>query len=215
MADLVVTVPKNLWADWIYEGDAVDEPETGEEWGFFLGPSKPPIEPGERLYVVAHGLLRGYAPVTRVAKYGRRWAICRRGGAVAVTIPEDIKGFRGHRRRWWPREAERPFPIWSFARVPQRQALEILMHRRIEPDDDRGDFYGCVWDFVQEWIDDQSSAGRAGTITIADLCPVLAKRFSLEAPDAETLALWVGGERKRWRDIGRLSQEPNNESAHG
>jgi len=206
MTDLVVTVPRNLWAEWIEEGDAVGEPETGEEWGFFLGHNRPPILPGERLYIVAHDRLRGYAPVTRVAFYpdpcekhsytahvaarspsieqirellaeaqahcdgatallctdaldttmptihrlrcrdeigrliappakdpacaccqlevgterpwidGRlvtgRWAIGRKGGAVAVTIPDQIRGFRGFRPPWWDREQERPFPGW-------------------------------------------------------------------------------------------------------
>jgi len=32
MTDLVVTVPKDFWPDWIAEGDAVGEPETGTEW---------------------------------------------------------------------------------------------------------------------------------------------------------------------------------------
>lgn len=72
MADLVVTVPMKLWDMWIDEGDSVGEPETGEEWGFYLGPTKPPITAGERLYIVAHGLLRGYAPVTGVEKDGNR-----------------------------------------------------------------------------------------------------------------------------------------------
>lgn len=67
MSDLVVTVPRNLWSEWIAEGDAVGEPESGEEWGFFLGQARPPINPGERLYIVAHDRVRGYAPVTRVA----------------------------------------------------------------------------------------------------------------------------------------------------
>jgi len=163
MTDLVVTVPRNLWSEWIEEGDAVGEPETGEEWGFFLGHHRPPILPGERLYIVAHDRLRGYAPVTRVAFFidncpdhtvseammaqdvggtgydcawcrevldactffgsdarpridgqnaSGRWAIGRKGGAVAVTIPEQVRGFRGFRPRWWYREQERPFPGW-------------------------------------------------------------------------------------------------------
>ena len=118
MADLVVTVPKWFWSEWIAEGDAVGEPETGEEWGYSTCP-RPPIEPGERLYIVAHGKLRGYAPVTRVVRAehdGRnntpRFEICRRAGAVAITIDEPIHGFRGWRRVWWPRDAERPFPEW-------------------------------------------------------------------------------------------------------
>lgn len=67
MSDLVVTVPRELWVEWIAEGDAAGEPESGEEWGFYLGPQRPPCGPGDRLYIVAHDRLRGYAPITRVA----------------------------------------------------------------------------------------------------------------------------------------------------
>jgi hypothetical protein len=117
MADLVVTVPKWFWPDWIAEGDAAGDPETGETWGFTVGArSRPPIEIGDRLYIVAHDRLRGWAPVVMVEPYGRtRYEIGRRGGAVACTIPERIPGFRGWRRVWWDRGAELPFPDW---RVP-------------------------------------------------------------------------------------------------
>lgn len=115
--DVVVTVPKHFWLDWIEEGDAVGEPPTGEEWGFFMGGHAPRIEPGERVYVVAHGRLRGYAPLTRVARTERGFALCRREGAVAVTVDEEIPGFRGWRQRWWKREDEVPFPNWKFHRV--------------------------------------------------------------------------------------------------
>lgn len=123
--DLVVTVPKDIWADWIAEGDAVGEPESGEEWGFAVG-QRPDIKPGDRLYVVAHERLRGYAVVTRVAETGQGWSIGRRGQAVACTIPERIKGFRGARRRWWDRDAEQPFPDWAVADVPDAQVTAIL-----------------------------------------------------------------------------------------
>lgn len=116
MSDLVVTVPRGIWPDWIDEGDPAGSEESGEEWDFVLGWQRPPIIAGERLYVVAHDRLRGYAPVTGVIFYadpcpehlyvgagclrcraeqgvpGRprgvrgRWSIVRRGGAVAVTI---------------------------------------------------------------------------------------------------------------------------------
>jgi hypothetical protein len=112
VTDLVVTCPKGFFLEWIAEGDAVGEPYTGEEWGWFMGGHRPPVEPGDRLYVVAWGRLRGYAPVTRLAATERGWCICRRGDAVAVTIEQPIPGFRGWRRVWWPREAERPFPEW-------------------------------------------------------------------------------------------------------
>lgn len=113
MSDVVVTVPKALWEDWIAEGDAVGDPPTGEEWGFYVGGfTRPKIEPGERVYVVAHGRLRGYAPLTRLVVQGPRVVFCRAGGAVAVTVPEPIRGFQGWRYRWWDRSAESPFPDW-------------------------------------------------------------------------------------------------------
>jgi len=117
MTDVVVTVPKGFWLDWIYEGDAVGEPPSGQEWGFFMGGPAPKIERGERVYVVAHGRLRGYAPLVRVARTDRGFALCREAGAVAVTIDEAIQGFRGWRIPWWKREAEVPFPDWATAGV--------------------------------------------------------------------------------------------------
>ena len=118
MSDLVVTCPKGFFLEWIAEGDAAGEPYTGEEWAWFMGGHKPDIGPGDRLYVVAWGKLRGYAPVTRIAQTTAgwprpSWAICRRGDAVAVTIPEPIKGFQGWRRRWWDRSIETPFAEWK------------------------------------------------------------------------------------------------------
>lgn len=117
MADLVVTCPKHLWRDWIAEGDAAGEPYTGEEWGWYLGGSRPPISPGDRLYVVAWGLLRGYAPVTRVVQTDRGWCICRRGNAMPKTIDKTIHGFRGWRRRWWEMDDEEWFDDWRWQGV--------------------------------------------------------------------------------------------------
>lgn len=119
MVDLVGTCPKDFWPEWIAEGDAAGDPETGEEWGWYTGHSYIHlINPGDRFYVVAHGLLRGYAPVTRVEinVYGKGF-IGRRGGAVACTIDDPIPGFRGLRERWWSRDAERPFPDWKTAGI--------------------------------------------------------------------------------------------------
>ena len=72
MSDVVVTVPKGLWAEWLQEGDLAGEPWSGEaEYHFWVSPmmfhepAHPWIEPGERVYIVAHGKLRGYAPFVR------------------------------------------------------------------------------------------------------------------------------------------------------
>lgn len=114
--DLVVTVPKWFWPEWIKEGDPAGSPESGTEWGFSVG-IKPPIQPGDRLYIVAHGRLRGYAPVTGLGQHSGKWIICRKGGAVAVTIAETIKGFQGFRKVWWDRVQEVPFPEWKTCGV--------------------------------------------------------------------------------------------------
>ncbi len=112
MTDVVVTVPKRLWAEWLDEGDLPGEVYTGAEYLFTLGGSPPRIAPGERVYVVAHGQLRGYAPLVALEVGTRGYILVRRGNAVAITIPEPIRGFRGCRYRWWERTCETSFPRW-------------------------------------------------------------------------------------------------------
>lgn len=120
MSDIVVTVPKNFEyaglrgiAAWAKEGDPAGVEWSGEEWHFYLGGPRPHIKPGERVYIVHNGKLRGYAPLVRVETYGNSFALVRHGGAVAVTVDEAIIGFRGFRYRWWEYEDERPFPDWQ------------------------------------------------------------------------------------------------------
>ena len=118
MSDLVGTCPKDFWLEWIAEGDAAGDPTTGQEYGWYTRHSfKALAEPGDRFYVVAHGLLRGYAPVIRVD----RGCIVRSGGAVAITIIEPIPGFRGLRKRWWDRDIEQPFPDWKATTPPRNE----------------------------------------------------------------------------------------------
>lgn len=115
MADLVGTCPKDFWEQWIAEGDAAGDLETGEEWAWYTSHRlAESIKPGDRFYVAAHGKLRGYALVVRMETIDyRSYAIVRTGGAVACTISEPIPGFRGLRLRWWDRETEVPFPDWK------------------------------------------------------------------------------------------------------
>lgn len=114
MADLVGTCPKDFWEEWIAEGDAVGEPETGEDWHWYTKDRKArSIQAGDRFYVVAHGKLRGWAPVVRVDRDADgTYGIVRHGGAVACTVPQPIPGFRGLRLRWWKREDEQSFEDW-------------------------------------------------------------------------------------------------------
>lgn len=138
MSDLVVTVPKQMWIDWLSEGDACGEPPSGQEWAFYIGGGRPRIEPGECLYIIAWGVLRGYSPVTRVERTERGWAICRKAGAVACTIDEDYEtsGFRGWRERWWPYEAEDDFEDWETFGIPEKLLPRIRLlqeERKLKP----------------------------------------------------------------------------------
>ena len=137
MSDLVVTVPKTRWQEWLGEGTwpgQACQPDVEYHW-FGRGRHLPPIRRSDRLYIVAHGRLRGYAPVVRLdaPPYpkpdwwwpGADWAIVRQGGAVAVTIPGRINGFQGWRYRWWNRGQEIPFPDWQTADMPVGMKVRV------------------------------------------------------------------------------------------
>jgi hypothetical protein len=136
MADQVATVPMNLWWSWLAEGGlaptdgTTPEPWDGETESHFWLPALPRnVHAGDRLYIVAHGYVRGYAPVAYVEDVCRlnphRACLVRRGGAVAVTPcptggrPMYVRGFQGARERWWPREVEQPFPHYQTHGVPR------------------------------------------------------------------------------------------------
>lgn len=121
MPDLVGTCPKDFWEEWIAEGDAASDKGTvfpsitGNDWSWCTRDRKA-LSAGhnDRFYVVAHGRLRGWAPIIRVDTTGDGgFEIIRRGGAVAVTVPFPIPGFRGLRTRWWSRDVEFPFGDWK------------------------------------------------------------------------------------------------------
>lgn len=122
--DLVITVPKGMWAGWLAEGDLAGEvPGSGmyDEYHYVVG-RKPGawIKPGARVYVVAHGRLRGYALLDSVQRWDERsWSLVRVAGAVACTIEEPIPGFRGirHAESMFSRESLIAFPDWQTADV--------------------------------------------------------------------------------------------------
>jgi hypothetical protein len=120
--DVCVTVPQARWMEWLGEGDLPDDPPSDYEFHWMFGGPMPDIRPGERVYIVAFGRLRGYAPLVDTenvcALNPRRRCLVREGGAVAVTTRGFIRGFQGWRYRWWERADEIPFPNWKTERVP-------------------------------------------------------------------------------------------------
>lgn len=128
MVDVVVTVPMRQWDAWVAEGDLPGEEAEYESHFWVWGIGQGYCKPGERVYIVAHGRLRGYAPLVRQEQMcklnPRMGCLVREGNAQAVTIDEEIRGFQGVKARWWDRSQEIPFPEWKTAGVrelaPQR-----------------------------------------------------------------------------------------------
>jgi hypothetical protein len=112
--DVVVTVPKGQWLDWLAEGDLPGE--ESQSLSHFWVSTLPSIKAGERVYIVSHSRLRGFAPLVgweqSCTLRRDRMCLLRRGDAEAVTIPGDVRGFQGWRYRWWEPQDERPFPDW-------------------------------------------------------------------------------------------------------
>ena len=125
--DVVVTCPKSRWEEWLTEGGLPGDPNIyGSVYHWFGSGPLPRITIGERVYIMAHRYLRGYAPLVRIERIehyrqhppswwwpGAQWALVRRGGAVACTVAEPIRGFQGYRYRWWDRDTEKDFPDWQ------------------------------------------------------------------------------------------------------
>ena len=108
MSDLVVTIRRDRWQIWVAEED--EAIEEGRSRSHRLELERPPIEPGERVYFASHGLIRGYAPLVRLAQDGV-WVL-HRGRFVACSHFYPVADFRGFRPRQWGREIEGPFPDW-------------------------------------------------------------------------------------------------------
>lgn len=132
MPDIVVTVPMTFTHTaapgkvgleaWIAEGDAAGTKWSGVLWGFTVAGGGPNIKPGERVYIVCEGKLRGYSPLVNLVQISwLYWELVRGGDAVAVTLPEPIKGFQGWRYRWWGRHSEIPFPEWDKGAPPKKK----------------------------------------------------------------------------------------------
>ena len=98
--------------------------DSDKFFGFSTSWPRPKIDPGDRVYILCEGFIRGYAPLVEMRTSSHRGGWCkiefiRAGGAVAVTIrgpdglPLPVVGFRGWRYRFWELENEMPFPGWQ------------------------------------------------------------------------------------------------------
>lgn len=148
--DVVVTISQSVWLSWLAEGDLPGESQTNE-WALYYGtgggrrkPSPPSnLRPGDRVYVIAWGVLRGYAPLLRIEDTTHGYALVRGADAVACTVPDPdrnigmalvMPGFQGVRYRWWERDDEVPFPDWQTRGLPRRIAVDVERLARLRAD---------------------------------------------------------------------------------
>lgn len=143
---VMVTVAKTEWVRWLAEGDLPGEDTTGE-WGMRFGsgrgrePSPPKhLKPGDRVYIVAFGFVRGYAPLVRIEQTVHGFSLVRGGGAVACTLrgsdgkPQPISGFQGVRYRFWRDEDEGPFDDWMTHGIDGKAWGDVVRLRGLRAD---------------------------------------------------------------------------------
>ena len=139
--DFVATVRAGEWEGWLRGESGSGGPETvadprwadGEAAWWSRAKLARKAGRGSRLYVCCRGRLRLWIALRPVGmpfetdQEGRDerglWIpLCIDGSPPdggpwwqPVTIEADMPGFRGLRRRWWPRDAEIPCPDWRGA----------------------------------------------------------------------------------------------------
>jgi hypothetical protein len=117
MTDIVITVARDKWADFLAEHG----PGTtrGRLHVFHLFGDRPPVASGDTLYVISHGRLRCALMVDLIVPQSGGWQIVA-GFLRPVTKPGFIQGYAGWKRCWWTKLDEAPFADWRSEAVSQR-----------------------------------------------------------------------------------------------
>ena len=131
--DFVATVRAPEWEQWLCDWACIEsDPRADAAWWSRAKLARK-VERGSRLYICCRGRLRLWVALRPIGKFretcqeGRDerglWIpLCIDGSPPGggpwwqpVTLDADIRGFRGLRRRWWPRESEIACPDWREA----------------------------------------------------------------------------------------------------
>lgn len=117
MTDIVVTVPRDKWADWLKQHGEGDQ--RGRRRNFHIydkEQGRPPASEGDDIYVVAHGRLRCLLMIERIVPLMGGWLVTA-SMVRPVTLAGYVPGFKGWRRRWWDTQHELPFDAWRTEAV--------------------------------------------------------------------------------------------------
>ena len=114
MTAIVVTVARDNWPAFLAEhGPGTSR---GRQHVFHLFGDRPPISPGDTLYVVSHGRLRCALMLELIVPHHGGWQLVA-SLLRAVTLPGFVQGFPDWRRCWWRDIDELPFPSWRTEAV--------------------------------------------------------------------------------------------------
>ncbi len=149
--DFVATVRAPEWEDWLRGESGSGGPETvadprwvsGEAAWWSRAKLARKVERGSRLYVCCRGRLRLWVALRPIGnpfetdQEGRDerglWIpLCIDGAPPGggpwwqpVTIEAGMPGFRGLRRRWWPRDAEIACPDWRTSALGLEEGEQL------------------------------------------------------------------------------------------
>ena len=114
MTDIVISVAREKWADWLRVHGAQDRP--GHRRNFYIQGAHPPSSAGDRLYVASHGRIRCVFQIDGIQPLRGQWFIWATF-LQPVAVDGFVQGFPGWKRRWWERDAERAFSAWRTEAV--------------------------------------------------------------------------------------------------
>jgi hypothetical protein len=137
MTDIVVPVKR--WTDWLAMGDLAGQLWSGREHALSLH-CLPDIEPGERVYILHAGIVRGYAPLIRIEQgfhAGRLLTYLIRGGGARAMTPMCSM----------PNGCRCKDSIWMAPHARHFGAIGVFQYRD--------------WDYRDEWLlGDWKTAGK-------------------------------------------------------
>src|SRR5579885_3430020 len=125
MTDIVVSIAREKWPDWLRTFGSQDRP--GRRMCFHIFGDRPPASEGDLLYVASHGRVRCVFDIDYLAALRGGWFIIGRFARPA-TIHAFVQGFPGWRRRTWHPAEETPFPAWRTEAVSTPKDEPELAH---------------------------------------------------------------------------------------
>lgn len=128
MPDIVIHITDRRWKDLVRDGGAYGPSSGSREVSHPLGyVERPPISQGDKIYLAAGGLVRGWARCQYLRSDQPGFVVITRGPLSGTTPMVDrgdgprplrVRPIRGYIRRWWEPSTEAPLEDWRTRGLP-------------------------------------------------------------------------------------------------